>query len=29
MADYTYKLDMAGFLWEITIPIALDMSDSC
>ena len=29
MSDYTYKLDMAGFLWEIVSPITLDARDNC
>ena len=29
MSDYTYKLDMAGFLWEIVSPIELDARENC
>ena len=29
MSDYTYKLDMAGYLWEIVSPIALETRDNC
>lgn len=29
MSDYTYKLDMAGYLWEIVSPIELDARDNC
>ena len=29
MSDYTCKLDMAGFLWEIVSPIALDARENC
>lgn len=29
MADYSYKLDMAGLLWDIVSPVELDVSDSC
>ena len=29
MSDYTYKLDMAGFLWEIVSPIELDTRENC
>lgn len=29
MSDFTYKLDMAGFLWEIVSPIELDAHDNC
>lgn len=29
MADYIYKLDMAGFLWEIVSPMDLNPGDNC
>ena len=29
MSDYTYKLDMAGFLWEIHSPLEVDARDNC
>ena len=29
MSDFTYKLDMAGFLWEIVSPIELDTRENC
>ena len=29
MTDYTYKLDMAGFLWEIVSPVELDARENC
>ena len=29
MSDYTYKLDMAGLLWEIVSPIELDARENC
>ena len=29
MSDYTYKLDMAGCLWEIVSPIELETRDNC
>ena len=29
MSDFTCKLDMVGFLWEIFSPIELDMRDNC
>ena len=29
MSDYTYKLDMAGFLWEIRSPMELESRDNC
>ena len=29
MSDYTYKLDMAGYLWEIHSPVELETRDNC
>lgn len=29
MADFTYKLDMAGFLWEIVSPVELELGENC
>ena len=29
MSDYTYKLDMAGFLWEIHSPLELSARENC
>lgn len=29
MSDYTYKLDMAGFLWEIHSPLELEARENC
>lgn len=29
MSDYTYKLDMAGFLWKIVSPMELDARENC
>ena len=29
MADYTYKLDMAGLLWEIVSPVELELTETC
>ena len=29
MEDYTYKLDMAGFLWEIVSPVEIQVGENC
>lgn len=29
MADFLYKLDMAGLLWEIVSPVELELGESC
>lgn len=29
MSDFTYKLDMAGFRWEIVSPMEVDVKDNC
>ena len=29
MSEYTYKLDMAGYLWELISPIALQVRGNC
>ena len=29
MSDFTYKLDMAGFRWEIVSPMEMDVKDNC
>ena len=29
MADYIYKLEMSGFLWEVHAPVELEVHDNC